>query len=158
LIPQIQRVWHKINREGDQLARGTVERFMKRLELQGTRRGKVVRTTVSDKAVECPLDNVNRQFKADRPNQLWVSDFIYVSPWQGWQYVAFVIDRYTRRIVDWRACSSMRTDFVLDALERALYDRQPDHNALIHHSDGGSQSGFNRSSQRTVEAAMISAH
>ena len=85
------------------------------------------------------MDRVNRQFKADRPNQLWVSDFTYVSTWQGWQYVAFVIDVYARRIVGWRVSSSMRTDFVLDALEQALYDRQPDQNALIHHSDRGSQ-------------------
>ena len=133
------KVWHQLNREGIEVARCTVERLMKRLGLQGARRGKVVRTTVADKALPCPLDRVNRQFKADRPNQLWVSDFTYVSTWQGWQYVAFVIDVYARRIVGWRASSSMRTDFVLDALEQALYDRQPDHNALIHHSDRGSQ-------------------
>jgi putative transposase len=133
------KVWHQMNREGVQVARCTVERLMKRLGLQGARRGKVVRTTVPDKALPCPLDRVNRQFKADRPNQLWVSDFTYVSTWQGWQYVAFVIDVYARRIVGWRVSSSMRTDFVLDALEQALYDRQPDHNALIHHSDRGSQ-------------------
>ena len=152
LMPQIQqvwqnnmqvygadKVWYQLNREGVEVARCTVERLMKRLGLQGVRRGKVVRTTVSDKAVPCPLDRVNRQFKADRPNQLWVSDFTYVSTWQGWQYVAFVIDVYARRIVGWRVSSSMRTDFVLDALEQALYDRQPDHNALIHHSDRGSQ-------------------
>jgi transposase InsO family protein len=141
------KVWHQMNREGVEVARCTVERLMKRLGLQGVRRGKVVRTTVPDKAVPCPLDRVNRQFKADRPNQLWVSDFTYVSTWQGWQYVAFVIDVFARRIVGWRVSSSMRTDFVLDALEQALYDRQPDHNALIHHSDRGSQGGFNRSSQ-----------
>ena len=152
LMPQIQqvwqsnlqvygadKVWHQMNREGIKVARCTVERLMKRLSLQGARRGKVVRTTVPDKALPCPLDRVNRQFKADRPNQLWVSDFTYVSTWQGWQYVAFVIDVYARRIVGWRVSSSMRTDFVLDALEQALYDRQPDHNALIHHSDRGSQ-------------------
>ena len=152
LMPQIQqvwqsnmqvygadKVWHQMNREGIKVARCTVERLMKRLGLQGARRGKVVRTTVPDKALPCPLDRVNRQFKADCPNQLWVSDFTYVSTWQGWQYVAFVIDVYARRIVGWRVSSSMRTDFVLDALEQALYDRQPDHNALIHHSDRGSQ-------------------
>ena len=133
------KVWHQMNREGIKVARCTVERLMKRLGLQGARRGKVVRTTVPDKALPCPLDRVNRQFKADCPNQLWVSDFTYVSTWQGWQYVAFVIDVYARRIVGWRVSSSMRTDFVLDALEQALYDRQPDHNALIHHSDRGSQ-------------------
>jgi len=128
-----------MSREGIKVARCTVERLMKRLGLQGARRGKVVRTTVPDKALPCPQDRVNRQFKADRPNQLWVSDFTYVSTWQGWQYVAFVIDVYARRIVGWRVSSAMRTDFVLDALEQALYDRQPDQNALIHHSDRGSQ-------------------
>jgi putative transposase len=133
------KVWHQMRREGIEVARCTVERLMKRLGLQGVRRGKVVRTTVPDKALPCPLDRVNRQFKANRPNQLWVSDFTYVSTWQGWQYVAFVIDVYARRIVGWRVSSSMRTDFVLDALEQALYDRQPDQNELIHHSDRGSQ-------------------
>ena len=98
---------------------------MKDLGLHGVRRGKVVRTTIPDKAVAYPLDRVNRQFKAERPNQLWVSDFTYVSTWQGWLYVAFVIDVFARRIVGWRVSSSMRTDFVLDA--------------LIHHSDRGSQ-------------------
>jgi transposase InsO family protein len=114
------KVWHQMNREGVQVARCTVERLMKRLGLQGARRGKVVRTTVRDKALPCPLDRVNRQFKADRPNQLWVSDFTYVSTWQGWQHVAFVIDVFARRIVGWRISSSMRTDFALDALEQAL--------------------------------------
>jgi putative transposase len=111
---------------------------MKRLGLQGARRGKVVRTTVLDSSVPCPLDRVNRQFKANRPNQLWVSDFTYVSTWQGWLYVAFVIDVFARPIVGWRVSSTMRTDFVLDALEQALYDRQPERSdALVHHSDRG---------------------
>src|SRR3546814_16155734 len=97
---------------------------MRRLCSQGARRGKVVRTTVSDTAAPCPLDHVNRQFKADRPNQLWVSDFTYVSTWQGWLYVAFVIDVFARRLVGWRVSSSMHTDFVLDAMEQALFTRQ----------------------------------
>ena len=121
------KVWKRLNREGISIARCTVERLMKRLGLQGVRRGKVVRTTISDGKAPCPLDRVNRVFKADRPNQLWVSDFTYVSTWQGWQYVAFVIDVYARRIVGWRVSSSMRTDFVLNALEQALYARQPLH-------------------------------
>ena len=134
------KVWHQMNREGTKVARCTVERLMKRLGLQGVRRGKVIRTKVPDKAAPCPLDRVNRQFKADRPNQLWVSDFTYVSTWQGWQYVAFVIDVFARHIVGWRVSSSMRTDFVLDALEQALFDRRPERaDALIHHSDRGSQ-------------------
>jgi len=98
---------------------------------------------------------VKRQFKAERPNQLWVSDFTYVSTWQGWQYVAFVIDVYARRIVGWRQSSSMRTDFVLDALEQALYDRQPGlTDALIHHSDRGSQYVSIRYSERLSEAGI----
>ena len=98
-----------------------------------------MRTTVADAKAPCPLDRVNRQFKAQRPNQLWVSDFTYVSTWQGFVYVAFVIDVFARRIVGWRVSSSMRTDFVLDALEQALYARQRERNELVHHSDRGSQ-------------------
>jgi transposase InsO family protein len=168
LAPQIQRVWqanmqvygadkvwHQMNREGIAVARCTVERLMRHLGLRGVRRGKVVRTTVGDANAPCPLDRVKRQFKADRPNQLWVSDFTYVSTWQGWQYVAFVIDVYARRIVGWRQSSSMRTDFVLDALEQALYDRRPQRDdVLIHHSDRGSQYVSIRYSERLAEAGI----
>ena len=168
LKPEIQRVWQanmrvygadkvwkQMNREGMAVARCTVERLMRSLGLRGVRRGKVVRTTIGDMTAVRPLDRVNRQFKADRPNQLWVSDFTYVSTWQGWQYVAFVIDVYARRIVGWRQSSSMRTDFVLDALEQALYDRQPQRDdALIHHSDRGSQYVSIRYSERLAEAGI----
>ena len=168
LMPHIQRVWQanmqvygadkvwrQLNREGLEVARCTVERLMKRLGLAGVRRGKVVRTTIPDKAVPCPLDRVNRQFRADRPNQLWVSDFTYVSTWQGWLYVAFVIDVFARRIVGWRVSRSMRTDFVLDALEQALYARQPElSDALIHHSDRGSQYVSIRYTERLGEAGI----
>ena len=149
------KVWKQLNREGITVARCTVERLMKRLGLQGVRRGKVVRTTVSDGKAPCALDRVNRVFKADRPNQLWVSDFTYVSTWQGWQYVAFVIDVYARRIVGWRVSSSMRTDFVLDALEQALYARQPERDgSLVCHSDRGSQYVSIRYSERLAEAGI----
>ena len=149
------KVWKQLNREGISIARCTVERLMKRLGLQGVRRGKVVRTTVSDGKALCPLDRVNRVFKADRPNQLWVSDFTYVSTWQGWLYVAFVIDVYARRIVGWRVSRSMHTDFVLDALEQALYDRQPERDgALTHHSDRGSQYVSIRYTERLAEAGI----
>ena len=151
LMLHIQRVWHanmqvygadkvwkQMNREGTVVARCTVERLMRRLGLRGVMRGKVVRTTISDAKAPCPLDRVNRVFKADRPNQLWVSDFTYVSTWQGWLYVAFVVDVFARRIVGWRVSSSMRTDFVLDALEQALYARQPERDdAPIHHPTAG---------------------
>jgi transposase InsO family protein len=168
LIPQIERVWQvnlqaygadkvwkQMNREGVEVARCTVERLMRRLGLRGVIRGKVVRTTIPDARTACPLDRVNRQFKADRPNQLWVSDFTYVSTWQGWLYVAFVIDVFARRIVGWRVSSSMHTDFVLDALEQALYARQPERDgALIHHSDRGSQYVSIRYSERLAEAGI----
>ena len=149
------KVWHPLKRQGVAVACCTVERLMRYSGLKGVRRGKVVRTTVGDAKALCPLDRVNRQFKADRPNQLWVSDFTYVSTWQGWPYVAFVIDVYARRIVGWRQSSSMRTDFVLDALEQALYDRQPERtDALIHHSDRGSQYVSIRYSERLAEAGI----
>ena len=168
LMPHIQRVWHanmqvygadkvwkQMNREGQAVARCTVERLMKRLGLQGVRRGKVVRTTVPDASVPCPRDRVNRRFAAERPNQLWVSDFTYVSTWQGWLYVAFVIDVFARRIVGWRVSSSMQTDFVLDALEQALHDRQPgDSDMLVHHSDRGSQYVSIRYTERLAEAGI----
>ena len=146
---------NRAQREGVAVARCTVERLMKRMRLAGVRRGKVVRTTVPDKATPCPLDRVNRVFKAERPNQLWVSDFTYVSTWQGWLYVAFVIDVFARRIVGWRVSSSMTTDFVLDALEQALYARQPaDSEALIHHSDRGSQYVSIRYTERLTESGI----
>ena len=168
LIPEVQRVWHanlrvygadkvwrQLNREGVTVARCTVERLMKRLGLEGVRRGKKVRTTIPDAKAECPLDRVNRQFRADRPNQLWVSDFTYVSTWQGWLYVAFVIDVFARRIVGWRVSSAMHTDFVLDALEQALYAREPERNqALVHHSDRGSQYVSFRYTERLAEAGI----
>ena len=148
------KVWHQLNREGIRIARCTVERLMKRLGLQGARRGKFVRTTVSDHAAPCPLDRVNRQFKADHPNQLCVSDFTYVSTWQGWQYVAFVIDVFARRIVGWRVSPSMRTDFVLDALEQALHARQPERDGLMHYSDRGSQYVSIRYTERLADAGI----
>jgi transposase InsO family protein len=149
------KVWKQMNREGIAVARCTVERLMRRQGLRGVIRGKVVRTTVSDAKAACPLDRVNRQFKAERPNQLWVSDFTYVSTWQGWLYVAFVIDVFARRIVGWRVSSSMHTDFVLDALEQAQYARQPEREeALVHHSDRGSQYVSIRYTERLAEAGI----
>ena len=168
LVPQIERVWHanmqvygadkvwrQLGREGTAVARCTIERLMRRRGLRGVMRGKVVRTTISDNKAPCPLDKVHRQFRAERPNQLWVSDFTYVSTWQGWLYVAFVIDVFARRIVGWRVSSSMRTDFVLDALEQALWARQPERDSsLIHHSDRGSQYVSIRYSERLAEAGI----
>ena len=149
------KVWHQLGREGTAIARCTVERLMRRQGLHGVRRGKVIRTTFSDNKASCPLDKVQREFRAERPNQLWVSDFTYVSSWQGWLYVAFVIDVFARRIVGWRVSRSMHTDFVLDALEQALYARQPERDSsLIHHSDRGSQYVSIRYSERLAEAGV----
>ena len=167
LAADIQRVWHanwqvygadkvwlQMNREGNRVARCTVERLMKRLGLQGARRGKKVRTTVPDTCTPCPQDHVNRVFKAERPNQLWVSDFTYVSTWQGWLYVAFVIDVFARRIVGWRVSTSMQTDFVMDALEQALYARRPAAHALVHHSDRGVQYVSVKYTERLAQAGI----
>jgi len=139
------KIWKQMDREAFPVARCTVERLMRRLGLQGARQGKRVRTTVPDRSAPCPRDRVNRQFTAERPNQLWVSAFTYVSTWQGWLHVAFVIDVFARRIVGWRVSRIMTTDFVLDALEQALYARQPaDAEALVHYSERGSQYVFLR--------------
>lgn len=168
LMPEIERVWEanlqvygadkvwkQMKRENIPVARCTVERLMKQLGLQGARRGKAVRTTVPDRSMPCPLDRVNRQFNADRPNQLWVSDFTYVSTWQGWLYVAFIIDVFARRIVGWRVSATMTTDFVLDALEQALYARQPENSdGLVHHSDRGVQYVSIRYTERLAEAGI----
>ncbi len=147
------KIWKQLNREGILVARCTVERLMKKAGLQGARRGKRIRTTASDTRAPCSQDRVNRQFVADRPNQLWVSDFTYVSTWQGFVYVAFVIDVFARYIVGWRVSTSMTTDFVLDALEQALYARQPDCE-LIHHSDRGSQYVSIRYTERLEQAGI----
>ena len=149
------KVWRQLHREGIPVARCTVERLMRRLGLRGVRRGQAVRTTVPNLAAPCPGDRVNRQFRAERPNQLWVADFTDVSTWQGFVYVAFIIDVFARRIVGWRVSRSMRTEFVLDALEQALYARQPQgDDALIHHSDRGSQYVSIRYSERLAEAGI----
>jgi putative transposase len=168
LMPEIERVWQanfsvygadkvwrQLLREKFAVARCTVERLMRRLGLRGVIRGKSVRTTIADAKAPCPRDRVNREFRAERPNQLWVSDFTYVSTWQGFVYVAFVIDVFARRIVGWRVSSSMHTEFVLDALEQALYARRADREGeLIHHSDRGSQYVSIKYSERLAEAGI----
>jgi putative transposase len=132
----VRKVWRQLCREGIAVARCTTARLMRQMGLSGAIRGKTVKTTLSNPAVQCPRDKVNRQFQAPRPNALWVSDFTYVATWQGFVYVAFVIDAFARRIVGWRVSRSAETGFVLDALEQALYDRRPfRQGGLVHHSD-----------------------
>jgi putative transposase len=151
----VRKVWRQLQREGYDIARCTVARLMRSMSLQGIIRGKPVRTTFSDKAAPSPLDRVNRQFKAPAPNRLWVSDFTYVATWQGFVYVAFVIDVFARRIVGWRASRTAYASFVLDALEQALHDRRPVYGGgLVHHSDRGVQYVSIRYSERLAEAGI----
>jgi transposase InsO family protein len=132
----VRKIWRQLQREGFDVARCMVARLMKGMGLQGAIRGKPVRTTLSNGAAPCPLDRVNRQFQAPRPNALWVSDFTYVATWAGFVYVAFIIDAFARRIVGWRVSRTAHAGFVLDALEQALHERRPLRGGgLVHHSD-----------------------
>jgi putative transposase len=146
-----RKVWLALNREGTPVARCTVARLMRELGLRGARRGKKVRTTIADPAAARPGDLVQRQFSPPAPDRLWVAGYTYVPTWSGMVYVAFVIDAYSRRILGWRAATTMRTALVLDALEQALWTRRRQGRAdlagLIHHNDAGSQGEFNWSSQ-----------
>lgn len=148
----VRKVWRQLLREGFSVARCTVSRLMKVMGLAGVRRGKKVRTTVSSKA-EAAHDRVKRQFVAERPDKLWVADFTYVSTWQGFAFVAFIIDVFAGRIVGWRVSSSMETTFVLDALEQALWARRP--TGTIHHSDKGSQYVSLAYTQRLKDAELL---
>uniref|UniRef100_UPI003F4AE348 IS3 family transposase n=2 Tax=Escherichia coli TaxID=562 RepID=UPI003F4AE348 len=148
----VRKVWRQLLREGIRVARCTVARLMAVMGLAGVLRGKKVRTTISRKAVAAG-DRVNRQFVAERPDQLWVADFTYVSTWQGFVYVAFIIDVFAGYIVGWRVSSSMETTFVLDALEQALWARRP--SGTVHHSDKGSQYVSLVYTQRLKEAGLL---
>ncbi|WP_435302551.1 IS3 family transposase [Escherichia coli] len=148
----VRKVWRQLLREGIRVARCTVARLMAVMGLAGVLRGKKVRTTISRKAVAAG-DRVNRQFVAERPDQLWVADFTYVSTWQGFVCVAFIIDVFAGYIVGWRVSSSMETTFVLDALEQALWARRP--SGTVHHSDKGSQYVSLAYTQRLKEAGLL---
>jgi transposase InsO family protein len=149
-----EKVWRQLKRENWKVARCTVERLMARLGLYGAvRGGKKYRTTLPDTAATRPADLVNRQFQAERPNQLWVADFTYVATWSGVVFVAFVIDVFARRIVGWRVARSMKAELVLDALEQALWARGVTE-GLVHHSDRGSQYLAIRYTERLAEAGI----
>ena len=152
----VRKVWKQLLREGVVVARCTVARLMRRLGLAGAVRGRAFRrTTVPDATAPRPPDLVTRQFTATRPNQLWVADLTYVATWRGFVYVAFVIDVFSRRIVGWRASSSLRSDLALDALEQALYDRPiAPADRLVHHSDRGVQYLSIRYTERLAEAGI----
>lgn len=151
-----EKVWRQLRRDGYQVARCTVERLMRQMGLRGAVRGRAwIITTRADDTAARPSDLVDRHFVATRPNQLWVSDFTYVATWRGFVYVAFVIDVFARCIVGWRVSSSLRTDFVLDALEQAIYQRCGDGATdLIHHSDRGSQYLSMRYTERLADAGI----
>jgi putative transposase len=153
-----RKVWLALNREGTPVARCTVERLMRELGLAGARRGRRIRTTRPDAAAARPADLVRRQFTAPGPDRLWVADFTYVPTWTGMVYVAFVIDAYSRRILGWRAATTMRTSLVLDALEHALWSRRRngsrDLAGLVHHTDAGSQYTSIAFTERLAAAAV----
>ena len=166
LEPEIQRVrhenfdvygarktWRHLNREGIRVARCTVWRLMRGLSLRGVMRGRRFKTTTPDLAAARPLDLLERQFRATRPNQLRVADFTHVATWRGFVFVAFVIDVFARRIVGWRVSTSLTTELVLDALEQAVHDRA-DTDGLVHHSDRGCQYLSLRYSERLAECGI----
>ena len=145
-----RKVWRQLGREDIEAARCTVERLMRSLGLQGVVRGRKCRTTIPDGGAVRPLDHVKRQFRASRPNELWVADFTYVATWSGFVYVAFVVDVFSRRIIGWRASRSMHAELVLDALEQAIWSRSGAQ-GVVHHSDRGSQYLSIRYSERLAE-------
>jgi len=151
----VRKIWRQLGREGASVARCTVARLMRQMGLRAAVRGKEARTTIPDKAMPCPADRVNRQFRAARPNLLWLADFTYVATWQGFVYVAFVIDAFARRIVGWRVSRTAHASFVLDALEQALHDRRPvQGSGLVHHSDRGAQYVSIHYTERLAEAGI----
>jgi transposase InsO family protein len=151
-----RKVWRQLQRDGVVVARCTITRLMREMGLAGAVRGRAwITTTQSQPALDRPADLVDRTFVATRPNQLWVSDFTYVATWAGFVYVAFVIDVFARRIVGWRVSSSMRTDFVLDALEQAIRARGGGMAVgLVHHSDQGTQYLSMRYTDRLADAGI----
>ncbi len=151
-----RKVWRQLLCEKVTVARCTVERLMKTMGLAGVRQGKSCITTVPDRKAACPLDKVNRTFRVERPNALWVVDFTYVHTWAGFVYVAFVIDAFARRIVGWKVSASATAGFVLDALEQAIHARRPTgRDELVHHSDRGSQYLAMSYTQRLAEAQLV---
>jgi transposase InsO family protein len=151
----VRKVWRQLNREGIAVARCTVARLMTELGLAGAVRGRRLRTTIPADISDRPRDLVARDFTAERPNQLWVSDLTYVATWRGFVYVAFVIDTFSRRIVGWRVSSSLRSDLALDAPEQAICEREEARQErLVHHSDRGVQYLSIRYTERLAEAGI----
>lgn len=151
----VRKVWRQLQREGRKVARCTVGRLMRGMNLRGVIRGKPVKTSIQDKGLPCPLDHVNRQFRAQRPDMLRLSDFTYVPTWNGFVHVAFIIDAFARRIVGWRVSRTADAGFVLDALEQALHQRRPvGKSGLVHHSDRGSRYVSIKYTERPLQAGI----
>jgi transposase InsO family protein len=166
LIPEIMRlydkskqrygadkIWKDLKREDIKIARCTVERLMKGMGIAGVLRGPAKITTHSDKTADKPKDLVDRNFTVSAPNRLWVADFTYVATWSGFVYTAFIIDAFARRIVGWNVTRRMDTALVLNALEMALWQRNPG-NGLVHHNDAGVQYLSIAYSERLNEAGI----
>ena len=142
------KLWKAARRAGHEIGRDQVARLMKAAGIEGvSRRRRKVRTTISDPSAPRPADLVKRDFTAEAPNALWVTDLTYVPTWSGFAYVCFIVDAFSRTIVGWRVASHMRTDMVLDALEMARWSRGTVLEGLRCHSDAGSQTEFNWWSQ-----------
>jgi len=151
----IRKIWHQLKREGICVARCTVARLMKALGIQGVRRGKSIKTTFPDETAVRPMDLVEREFIAERPNQLWVADITYVRTWTGCVFTAFVVDVFSNGIVGWKVSNSLKTGLALDALEQAIYMREIDQ-PLIHHSDRGVQYLSIKYTERLSESGIES--
>ena len=153
-----RKMWLHLRGQGHDVARCTIERLYRQQGWVGALRAKKIRTTVPDESADRPVDLVDRQFFASRPNQLWVADFTYVATWSGTVYVAFIFDVFSRRIVGWRAATRMTTDLVLDTLEHAIWTRSQagvaDLTGLIHHTDAGAQYVSFAFTERLVEAGV----
>ena len=154
-----RKVWRQLHRQGERVARCTVERLMRQEGLKGVVRGKRQRTTVTDENAARPADLVDRQFTATAPNRLWTADITYIPTWSGFVYAAFVIDAYSRFIVGWRVATTLRADLALDALEQALWARNPKpgtdpNRRLVHHSDAGTQYLSIRYTDRLIETGI----
>ena len=150
-----RKLWIAAQRVGYDIGRDQTARLMRILGIQGVRRGKRVRTTVSDEKAARPPDLVERDFTADRPNRLWVTDLTYVPTWAGVAYVCFIVDAFSRRIVGWRVAGNMRTAMVLDALEMARWSRGTRLEGLVAHSDAGSQFTSVRYGERLAEIGAV---
>jgi putative transposase len=152
----MEKVWRQLNREGIPVGRDQVRRLMRDLGLCGAVRGKKLRTTLSDDVGQRPADLVDRQFVAAAPNRLWVADLTYVSTWSGFAYTAFIVDVFSRYIVGWRVSTTLRANLALDALEMAIWARQPGPaDGLVHHSDRGGQYLSIRYTERLAEEGAV---